>query len=149
MSDTQFVKFREDGFFLQRTVDELNQFCWNLDNEARLSLDRSCLESSSPGFLSRAFRWFRRKRARRESVPDRCLVVRPDFTQYFPVRRSNFETLLSLHTEKMHSGSDGSACTAAYGVWRPYCAFISRVDQTLIPCQLLCLKNFLKGKRSG
>ncbi|KAL8443452.1 hypothetical protein Emed_006807 [Eimeria media] len=84
VADMQLVRSREDGFWIQRTADELSDLCWYLRDEPALSLNRDCLKPTSPGLVSRVFRRFKRNGGNDKSVPDRCSVRVDAFKDFFP-----------------------------------------------------------------
>ncbi|KAL8425482.1 hypothetical protein Efla_002603 [Eimeria flavescens] len=84
VSNVQLVKSREDGFWIQRTTDELAQLCWYLEEEPGLSLERACLTPKPPSLLSRVLRRVRRKKEDPKVAPNRCSADFPEFHLYFP-----------------------------------------------------------------
>ncbi|XP_026192221.1 uncharacterized protein LOC34621907 [Cyclospora cayetanensis] len=53
VSNRQYVRSREDAFWIQRTADELEKSCWDLEDEAALSLNRDFLAPDEPSLISR------------------------------------------------------------------------------------------------
>lgn len=84
ISNEHFVKSLEDRFWTQRTINELAHSCWELPDEASLSLDRQFLTPISPSRLSRVFSLFRQSH-RQDEVPNRCFASFKNFAAFFPV----------------------------------------------------------------
>ncbi|CDJ46379.1 hypothetical protein EBH_0027240 [Eimeria brunetti] len=92
ISSDQFVKSVEAQFWTQRTINELAHSCWELPDEASLSLDRKFLTPSSPSRLSRAFALLKRSReTETTSIPNRCSVSLESFDAFFPGASSGGE----------------------------------------------------------
>ncbi|OEH77210.1 hypothetical protein cyc_05571 [Cyclospora cayetanensis] len=83
VSNRQYVRSREDAFWIQRTADELEKSCWDLEDEAALSLNRDFLAPDEPSLISRIV-GFLKSSDKGKAVPNRCTVPAKGFSSFFP-----------------------------------------------------------------
>lgn len=89
VSIAQYVASKEKEFWLQRSKNELEGMCWNLNEELYLSFDRVAISqwrtrNKTKSFLSRLTP-LSSGRAVEKDVPNRCKTHMPGLKNLFPV----------------------------------------------------------------
>ncbi|CDI86091.1 hypothetical protein, conserved [Eimeria praecox] len=117
ISRQQFVKSLEDRFWTQRTINELAHSCWELPDEASLTLDRKFLTPSTPSRISRAFALFKRSHEETTSIPNRCSASFENFNEFFPGASSGAEVALTSPGQLFSKQTEQIVSMTAYAAY--------------------------------